>query len=216
VADQLAHGQRVAQRAVPQRVQAAPVERAAERHLHQPGDLAARELAQVHALAQLVLPQREHRVGRGGVADHRDDRERLAGGHELVHQRRRRIVQELRVVGAEHEPAAGRPRRQLAPDPGEQLDAGARRHQAGERAERNRGRRPRRARPLDRAAALCRQLGYGGRQARLAHPRRARDHHAARGPVRQQRTGALELRVTADEWPPHARSLTDSRVASGV
>jgi hypothetical protein len=175
MAHQFAQEQGVAQRQLPQCVDAAAVDRAAQRGGEQRIDLAARELAEFHQRAQLVLPQCSQCVRSRLVTPQAQHREGLAGGNELMHEGRRWIVEELPVVDAQDEPAAGGALGQRLARAGQQLgslrQARVRgRQQRGERSEGDRARRAGRPYPLHRAALCCRTFAGLGTSRVLPSP----------------------------------------------
>ena len=214
VAHQLAQEQGVASCQFPKCGDAAAVDRAAQRGVEEGLDLAARELAQLQQHAQLVLPQRPQGIGSRLVAPHAHHRERLAGGHELVHQRRGRVVEQLTVVDAQQEPARSGALGQRVARTGQQLDALRQaavrgRKQRREGPQRDRPRRPRRAYPVHRTALRARELRGLAGEPRLADPGRPGDHDAARRITRERFADEPELGVAPYQRPAHARSVID-------
>ena len=134
VAHDLAQEQRVAAGQVPQRGDAAAVERRAERGGEQGLDLLARQLAEVEERAQVVLPERPQGVRRRIAPAQRHDRERLARGDELMDERGRCVVEQLAVVDAQHQPPPGGPLGQRVAGPREQLHAVGQRRRRQDRA----------------------------------------------------------------------------------
>jgi hypothetical protein len=214
VADQLAHEQRVAPGQVPQRAHRPTVGRAAQRGAEERLDIVARELGELQQRAQLVLPQRPERVRSALVAPHADDRERLAGGNQLMHQRGRGVVEQVPVVDAQHQAAPRGALDHRVPGPRQQLGALRQapvvdRKQGRERAEGDRARRAGRSDPLDRTALRRRELGGLGGQPRLAHAGRPGEHDATRRAARERIADQPQLGVAPGERPAHARSLID-------
>ena len=87
-------------------------------------DGVARELPQLqdrrHSSSFHSAPQRiRHRL----VTPHASPTRSLAGGDELMHKRRRRVVEQLAVVDAQHEPPPGGALGQRLTREGEELDA---------------------------------------------------------------------------------------------
>ena len=107
VPHELAQEQDVAPGQLPHRVDAGTVDRPPKRGLQQRRHGVAVELPQLQPQAQLVLRQPPHRIGPRLVTPESDDREDLVGGDQLMDKRRRRVVEELAVVDAQHEPPPG-------------------------------------------------------------------------------------------------------------
>ncbi len=108
VARELADEQGVAARQLPDRTGGRAGDRGAEARGEQRLDVVACQRAQLEHGAQLVLPQRAHGVRHRRPLPHGDERERLAGSHELVDERGRGAVEQLPVVDAQDQPAPGR------------------------------------------------------------------------------------------------------------
>ena len=88
--------------------QRAAVHFAAERLGHQTRRIVRRELGDVDADEQLVLPQRRHRFGCGFAAADRHDREHAVRRRHQVQERGRRVVEVVRIVDEQHEPLVTR------------------------------------------------------------------------------------------------------------
>ena len=208
VARELAHEQGVAARQLPDRTGGRTGDRGAEARGEQRLDVVACQRAQLEHGAQLVLPERAHGVRHRRPLPHGDERERLAGSHELVEERGRGGVEQLPVVDAQDQPPSGRALRQRVACVREPLGAAGqrrRRQQRGERAERERGRGTRRAHPRHLGVRALR--GRGGEPG-LADAGRAGHHDAAGRAARQGLGDERELGSAPCERPPHARSLT--------
>jgi len=213
VAHQLAQEQGVAAGQLPQPVDAAAVHRAAQPGVEEGLDIGARELAHLKEDAQLVLPQRAERIRPRLVTPHAHHREGLTGGHELMHQRRRRVVEQLPVVDAQHEPAPGGALGERVTRTGQQLHALGRGWSVAGRSAANApsgiDRAERDARTHSTAQPCARELSGLGRQPRLADPGRPGDHDATRGAPRQRFADQPKLSLAPGERPPHGQSLID-------
>jgi hypothetical protein len=212
VAGQLAQEERVAARHLPQRGDGAAVNRPAQAGDEEPLDVAARQLVQLQHRAVLVLPQRPEGIRHRLPRPHGHDRDGLAGGHELVHERRGRVVERVPVVDAEHQAGAGGPLGQRVTRSGQELDAlpradGGGRQHGSEGPQRDGRRRSRRANPFDRAAPGGDELGGLDGQPRLADTGGTGDDDAARAGVRQGLRDDAHLGFAPLQRPPHAQSV---------
>ena len=111
--EQLAHVQRVALAALVHPAAGRLLDRRAQHRLDQLGRLGLVERVELQPRHAGVLPQRPDGVRARLARPQRHDHEGGAGEHEVEHQRRRRGVEQLRVVDAEHD-RAGRPRARAA------------------------------------------------------------------------------------------------------
>ena len=206
VQDELAQEQRVAPGQLPQGLAAASVQRTSERRLEQPLDVGARQLHELEQRTQLVLPQRPQRIGHGLLVPYGDHREGLARGHDLMHERRGGIVEQLPVVDAEHEPSPARAIDERMTRPRQHVRAIraawiGRGQQRGERPQRDRCRRARRPYPLHGTAARARHARDLAGQPRLADTRGPGDHDAVRPSLP---TAARRSTRAHDRAPPAA------------
>ena len=202
VPHQLAQVQGVATGQLPQRVRAGAVERTAEPASSRPSASLAASSPSSTSAHRSSFHSARTRVGRGIVAAHARRREDLAGRHQLVQQRRRRVVQELAVVDAQQEPAPGQ--RPARPGPGQarrprgRLGAGSNGANAPSGIER--------AEAVARTQATRHATGLGPRrglaeQPGLADARRPDDHDPAGRGVRERVLDQPELGLATGEGP---------------
>ena len=165
-------------------LEVAPSTGRAEARGEQRLDVVACQRAQLEHGAQLVLPERPHGVRHRPPLPHGDDRERLAGRHELVQERGRGGVEQVPVVDAQDQPPSGRALRQRVARAREPLGAaGQRRRRQQRRRTRRAGARPRNAsraptpprrprapRPRRRAGSCRRRPGRSSRRRRPSRP----------------------------------------------
>ena len=104
---QLAQEQGVAAGQRPHRRRAGAVDRPAQPGRQQPVDLLARQLAQLQHGHSSSFQSARSASGTGSPRRTVTAAKASPRRHELVHERRRRVVEELPVVDAQHEPAAG-------------------------------------------------------------------------------------------------------------
>ena len=217
--DELAEEEGVPAARRPERAERATVDLAAEHLGHEPGRVLERQLRDVDADEQLVLPQRGHGFGRGFAGADGDDREDLRRGGEEVEQGRRGVVELVGVVDQQHQAPTtggfddrrGRPPERL----GATVGCRARdRQQRREHPERDRRRAAVRA-DLRRGPAA----GFGEREAlrgqpRLADAGRPREEHAA-GIVVHESADRGELGFAPHQRPRRSSGHVITSLARG-
>ncbi len=199
---------------MPEAVFGAVVETATQRRADQVGGLRAGQLADVEPVGDAVLPHREDRVGHGHPVRRDRDHEGGAGRGELVHQGRGQVVEQMRVVEAEHQPPPLGRAGKVAGDLVEPVRAvgravGSAGQQVGERAERDRRRRRHAGHPV-RPRATFGQLGEQDlREPGLARAGPAGEQEPADLRVGQRPAGERQLLFAADQGPfvHHAKRL---------
>ncbi len=212
-AHQLPQPERVAARDVPEPLRHCIVDDASQRFLGELRDLVGRQRLQLDAVAEVVLPERDDGVGRRLTAADRDDRDHDTLGHQPVQQRRRRIVEQVRVVDEQDEAASPGSRLEAIDDrvDGEHVDGRTVRQQRPERAEGKRRRATRRDEADDLVVALA-LVGEGRREPGLADAGDAREHDPA--PASDRVRGHAELGLAPDEGPLARPYLHDANIGA--
>jgi hypothetical protein len=213
--DQLAQEQRVAFGHVNELVARDRVDLAVQGAIQQPLHRLAAQRLHGHPPGQAVLPQRHDRVGGGLAAAHGGHHHRQRAGHELVDQRGRGVVEQVRVVHAQHQPLRPGAPGELVGRPAEHLpalgtDALGGGQQVRDRPEGDGGGRAGGGHPGGLPAGAARLGQRLASQSRLADPGRPGEHHPAGGGVEQVAFERLQLAPTANEWPCHIHSADPS------
>jgi hypothetical protein len=144
--DQLPQHERVAPAGLPHPLGEYPIGRPAQVFGQHLLDIGAQQLLEIDPFGQPVAPQRGDGLGGRLAGAHRYQDERGRVLHELVQQRRGQVIQQVRVIHAQHQPPAACRGRQRVGGPAQQVDTAAGRGQLGgkqrrQRAERDQPRR---------------------------------------------------------------------------
>jgi hypothetical protein len=203
---QLPQQQRVAAGRPPQPGRGRRVDLPAQRRAEHLLDLQRRQRQQVEPLDDPILPQRGDRVGCGLPASERDQHERRTGADDLVQQRRRGVVEQVRVVDPEHQaPLVADPHQRLRRGPQQVRARQVGGEQLRERPERDRPGRPRGDRAPAEVAGGISLVERLQCEAGLAHPRLAGHHDAGYRRVAHGLRDQRKLRLTAPEGPRRDR-----------
>jgi hypothetical protein len=204
--DELAQEQRVAFGHADELVPCHRVDLAVQGAVEQPVHRLAAQRRHGHPPGQAVLPQRDDRVGGGLAAAHGGHDRRQRAGHELVDERGRGVVEQVRVVDPEQQRPPTRPLGEQLGGPAEGVEAIVaealgRGQQVGDGPERDRSGRPGCRQPLD---PPPRRLGPGQGfpgHPRLADPGLTDEHHTAGTGVRKDSGQHLELGLAPHQRP---------------
>ena len=192
--DQLTQEHRIPATRVPERVRGRGLDGTGEHVREEVGDLEAREGLELDAFADLVLPERDDRVGCRFTRSNRGEHTRFLRSRELVDERSRCRIECVGVASPSHELRAQRADRRRAERRGVWLRLDVR-----ECTEWDRCRRATRHHALDVRAAIARQRFRFAEQARLADSGRPCDNGTSG--IVQRSIEHRQLGVAADERP---------------